>query len=74
MQRYFFTSLIQSFIVLVGVLVLVFFMVRATGDPARLMLAREASPEQVEQFRHLMGFDRPLFVQLLVFCGIALFW
>jgi ABC-type dipeptide/oligopeptide/nickel transport system permease component len=72
MQRYFFTSLIQSFIVLVGVLVLVFFMVRATGDPARLMLAREASPEQVEQFRHLMGFDRPLFVQFLDFAGKAL--
>jgi peptide/nickel transport system permease protein len=72
MQRYFLASLFQSFIVLVGVLVLVFFMVRATGDPARLMLAREASPEQVEAFRKQMGFDRPIAVQFLDFAGKAL--
>lgn len=55
----------QSLSVLVVVLVLVFFMVRITGDPAALMMAREASTEQVEAFRHAMGFDRPLIVQFL---------
>jgi ABC-type dipeptide/oligopeptide/nickel transport system permease component len=71
MQRFILTSLIQSFIVLLGVLVLVFFMIRATGDPARLMVAREATPEQVEEFRHVMGFDRPLIVQFFDFAGRA---
>ena len=63
MQRYILSSVAQAAVVLLGVLILVFFMVRATGDPARLMLAREASPEQVEAFRHKMGFDRHWSVQ-----------
>ncbi len=63
MQRYLVNSVMQSMLVLVGVLVMVFFMVRATGDPAAVMLAREASPEQVAAFREKMGFNRPLLVQ-----------
>ena len=63
MQRYFVSKLGQSILLLLGVLVLVFFMLRLTGDPARLMLSREASPEQVEAFREAMGFNRPLLVQ-----------
>jgi ABC-type dipeptide/oligopeptide/nickel transport system permease component len=63
MQRYLVSSLIQSLAVLVAVLILVFFMVRITGDPAALMMAKEASPEQIEAFRHEMGFDRPLIIQ-----------
>ncbi|MGH2521690.1 MAG: ABC transporter permease [Anaerolineales bacterium] len=72
MQRYILSSLTQAVGVLLGVLILVFFMVRATGDPARLMLAREASAEQVEEFRQRMGFDRPLIVQFVDFARRAL--
>ncbi len=72
MQRYILSSLGQAISVLIGVLILVFFMVRATGDPATLMLAREASPEQVEAFRHQMGFDRPLIVQFADFTAKTL--
>lgn len=57
--------------ILVGVLILVFVMIRIAGDPARLMLAREASMEQIEAFRHKMGFDRPLIVQFFDFAGRA---
>ncbi len=63
MRRYFVSSLIQSFSVLIAVLILVFFMVRITGDPAALMMSKEATPEQIDAFRHAMGFDRPLVVQ-----------
>ena len=63
MQRYFVFKLGQSILLLVGVLILVFFLVRITGDPARLMLPREASAEAVEKFREEMGFNRPLIVQ-----------
>jgi peptide/nickel transport system permease protein len=38
-------------------------MVRITGDPARLMMPREASAEAVEAFRESMGFNRPILVQ-----------
>lgn len=63
MQRYLVSRLIQSIAILFGVLVLVFFMVRVTGDPATIMMPREASPESIEAFRHKMGFDRPVIVQ-----------
>jgi peptide/nickel transport system permease protein len=72
MQRHLVNSLLQSVLVLVGVLVMVFFMVRATGDPAAVMLAREAKPEQIEAFREKMGFNRPLYVQFFDFIGKAL--
>ncbi len=63
MQRYFLLKIGQSILLLIGVLILVFFLVRITGDPARLMMPREASPEVIEAFREEMGFNRPLIVQ-----------
>ena len=63
MQRYFLSKLVQSVLLLLGVLLLVFAMVRVTGDPAALMMPRTASPEQIEAFRETMGFNRPIVVQ-----------
>lgn len=67
MQRYFLSRLSQSLVLLFGVLLLVFGMVRVTGDPARLMMPREASPESIEAFREKMGFNRPILIQFLSF-------
>ena len=63
MQRYFLSKLGQSILLLFGVLLLVFLMVRVTGDPARLMMPRGAPPEHVDAFREEMGFNRPVLVQ-----------
>ncbi len=63
MHRYFLSKLAQSLLLMFGVLFLVFMMVRVTGDPASLMMPREASPEQLEEFREKMGFNDPLMVQ-----------
>jgi peptide/nickel transport system permease protein len=35
------------------------------GDPAVLMLGREADPETAQRLRHDLGFDRPLYVQYI---------
>jgi len=67
MQRYLLSRLVQSLFLLIGVLILVFFMVRLTGDPARLMMPREASPADIAAFRTAMGLDRPLPVQFWEF-------
>lgn len=72
MQRYLLSRLVQSALILVGVLLLVFLMVRITGDPAALMVSREASPQQVAEMRQAMGFDRPLLVQFSDFARGAL--
>jgi len=63
MYRYLFSKLSQSLLLLFGVLFLVFIMVRITGDPAILMMPRESSPEQIEEFREKMGFNDPIPVQ-----------
>ncbi len=67
MQRYLLSRAVQSVLLLFGVIVLVFFLVRLTGDPARLMAPREASAEDIAEIRALMGFDRPLPVQFAEF-------
>ncbi|MGH7263296.1 MAG: ABC transporter permease [Candidatus Rokuibacteriota bacterium] len=67
MGRYLIARLGQSALAVACVLVLVFFMVRLTGDPAVAMLPREATAADVAAFRHAMGFDRPLAVQFWEF-------
>jgi peptide/nickel transport system permease protein len=67
MRKYVLGRIGQSLIVLVGVFLLVFFMIRLTGDPAAAMMPREATRAQIEAFRHEMGFDRPLIVQFFDF-------
>jgi ABC-type dipeptide/oligopeptide/nickel transport system permease component len=72
MQRYLLARTVQSILLLLGVLLIVFFMVRLTGDPATLMVARDASAEVREAFREAMGFNRPLYVQFFDFVWGAL--
>jgi len=72
MQRYFLVKIGQSILLLFGVFLVVFMIVRITGDPASLMLSREATPEQVEAFREKMGFNRPLLVQFFDFASKAI--
>lgn len=71
MQKYILKKLFQSLVLLFGVVFLVFMMVRVTGDPAALMMPRESSPEQLEEFREKMGFNDPLLVQFSSFLAGA---
>lgn len=71
MTAYIARRLIHSVFVLVGVTILVFFVLRTIGDPARLMLPLEAPEAQVQALRARMGFDQPLPVQLGRFLGDA---
>ena len=72
MQRYFLSKVGQSILLLLGVMILVFFIVRITGDPASLMASREASPETIEAIRQEWGFDRPLLIQFWDFATGAI--
>jgi peptide/nickel transport system permease protein len=63
-MRYVVNKLLQFILLITGVLILVFFMVRLTGDPVSLMVARDATTAQREAFREAMGFNRPLAEQL----------
>lgn len=58
-----------SLISLIGLIVMVFFLSRLTGDPAALFLPVEASEELKQQFRALHGLNDPLMVQFLRYAG-----
>jgi peptide/nickel transport system permease protein len=57
----------QSAIALFGVMTLIFFVQRLTGDPTLLLVPDGASKADVDALRHGLGFDRPLYVQYLSF-------
>jgi peptide/nickel transport system permease protein len=62
-QHYVAGRLLQSLVSLLGLVVLVFFMVRMTGSPADLYLPDDASAEARRQFIEVHGLDDPLVVQ-----------
>jgi len=47
----------------------VFWLVRLTGDPARLYLGDFATPEAVQEVRERWGLDRPVLVQFVDYVG-----
>ncbi len=63
MNRYVARRTVHSLISLVGLIVLVFFLARMTGNPADLYLPIEATPKMRADFASLHGYDRPLLVQ-----------
>ncbi len=64
---------LQALVVLWGVSVIVFALLRlAPSDPVTIMLAETASPEQIAEARHQMGFDQPIYVQYVIFVDHAL--
>ena len=54
---------LASAVSLIGLIVLVFFLSRLTGDPTSLYLPLDASLESREQFRQIHGLNDPLIVQ-----------
>lgn len=57
--------LLQSVIVLIGVTLISFIALQIGGDPTYLFVSENASTEEIERARRLLGFDRPLHVQYL---------
>ena len=60
---------IASGISLVGLIVLVFFLSRLTGDPTDLFLPVDASQEARDNFRVIHGLNDPLLVQFFRYVG-----
>jgi peptide/nickel transport system permease protein len=54
---------LQSLVVFGAILILVFFMLQITGDPAAVLMPLDASEDDLQAFRQEMGFDQPLYVQ-----------
>ena len=53
----------HSVISILGLLILVFFLVRLTGDPSALYLPLDSTPEARAAFAKLNGLDQPVYIQ-----------
>jgi len=62
----------QLVVVLLGVSVVAFALVRLTGDPVTMLLGESATAEAVEEMRAELGLDRPIYVQYGRFIANAL--
>jgi peptide/nickel transport system permease protein len=69
MSRYLAGRIGQAIVAVFLALTAVFFLVRITGDPVILFLPLDVQPKDIAQFRHLLGFDRPLWAQYVDFVG-----
>lgn len=68
MFQYVVQRLLQTVVVLIGVTFISFGMLFLTGDPTIFLLGGQVtglSEAQINEFRHQMGFDRPIVVQYL---------
>lgn len=72
MFGYIVSRLLYTALVVWGVSVAVFFLIRLGGDPTALFLPPEASAEEIARMRQMLGFDRPILVQYLDFLAHAL--
>jgi peptide/nickel transport system permease protein len=71
MSRYVVRRLLQTVLVLWGVSFIAFVVIFITGDPASAMVGENWTREQVQDFRHAMGFDQPWYVQYWQFLSKA---
>jgi peptide/nickel transport system permease protein len=59
--------LLSGALAILGIVIVIFALLRMVGDPAALMMPLEATKEEIEIFRHAYGFDRPIHLQLIDF-------
>ncbi|MFH2129940.1 MAG: ABC transporter permease [bacterium] len=65
---YLFNRLVQLVLILLGVSIIVFLMLRMVpGDSAQLLLGEFASPQELASLRAKLGLDKPLVVQYWIY-------
>ena len=71
MRRYIARQLFQLVVVVIGISILAFTILHVLGDPVLLLLPQNAGKEEFERYRHLLGLDKPLYVQYWKFASRA---
>src|SRR5712671_2575513 len=67
MTAFFLARAVRGVLVAFGVLTVVFFVGRLTGDPVAHILGANATPSDIAEFRRLLGFDRPVYLQYFLY-------
>lgn len=69
MSAFFLKRIVQALIAVIGVMTLIFFLQRLTGDPVLLLVPQNATQADIAAMRETLGFNRPLAVQYLDYMG-----
>ncbi|MBX9619011.1 MAG: ABC transporter permease [Hyphomicrobiales bacterium] len=72
MTAFILRRLLQSLIVLLAMIVIVFFGVHVVGDPIWLLVSPDLTQDQIAEVARQLGLDRPIWEQFAVFLGNAL--
>lgn len=67
MPRYLVSRLLQAVLTTFGVMTIVFFVMRLSGDPVLLLVPEGATREHIDALRRELGFDQPIWRQYLTF-------
>lgn len=67
MVRYIILRVAHAALVLLGISLIVFIAVHASGDPVVMMMPADAGLAEIEEFRRILGLDSPLHVQYIRF-------
>jgi peptide/nickel transport system permease protein len=67
MTRFIIIRLLQAIVALIGITVIVFFLVRASGDPMQLLANPNMSQEQYNYIKVRLGLDKSWGEQLLIY-------
>jgi ABC-type dipeptide/oligopeptide/nickel transport system permease component len=67
MRAFLLRRLVHAVFVVWGVVTVVFFLVRLTGDPTPFLVDQSATQEEIAHTRRLLGLDRPLWAQYVDF-------
>lgn len=67
MSAFVLRRLLHAIFVIWGVVTVVFFLVRLTGDPTGFLVDQTATQAEIAHVRHLLGLDRPMYVQYVDF-------
>ena len=67
MLEYLTKKILYGLLVLVGVVVIVFFLFQGFGDPARLVLGQSGDAKTINNIRKELGLDKPKWQQFLLY-------
>ena len=72
MIRFIVIRFLQSIIAFCGIIILVFFLIRLSGNPVYFSMSPLSTPEQMKELQHQMGLDKSYWDQFIIYVnGLA---
>lgn len=67
MGRFVLSRMLQALLAVIVITLIVFLLLNVSGDPVMLMLPEDSTQQQIDEYRHKLGLDRPMAEQYIRF-------